>query len=113
MADVHDFGSSSGDKMQKGVDDLAGRAKGAIDSAAAAASDTLAKVEDAGKQAWDMGVKVSAQAKDQAQDVAGKVSDQATRGLQGLTRQIQAEPILSICIAGAVGYFLGMLGPRR
>jgi ElaB/YqjD/DUF883 family membrane-anchored ribosome-binding protein len=114
MADTprSDF-NQAGNKAQNTVGDLADKAKGAVDSASSVASQTISNVEDAGKQAWDIGQKFGTQAKDQAQEMAGQVSEQASRALQALTRQIHAEPILSIAVAGAIGYFLGIVSHRR
>src|SRR3954465_1150326 len=103
----------AGSKLQEGVERIADRAKGAIDSASAVASQTLSQAEDASKQAWDIGQRLSAQAKDQAQEVAGQLSEQSSRALQAITRQVQAEPLLGILVAGAIGYLLGVIGHRR
>jgi ElaB/YqjD/DUF883 family membrane-anchored ribosome-binding protein len=103
----------AGNKAQKAREDLADRAKGAVDSASSMAAQTISKVEEAGKQAWDLGQKFGVQAKDQAHEVAGQVSEQTGRALQAITRQVQAEPLLGILIAGAIGYFLGVVGHRR
>ena len=105
--------NQAGNKAQKAREDLTEKAKGAVDSASSVASQTISRVEEAGKQAWDLGQKYGAQAKDQAQEIAGQVSEQSGRALQAITRQVQAEPLLSILIAGAIGYFLGVIGHRR
>lgn len=99
----------AGSKAQDGIDRIADRAKGAIDSASSVASQTVSKVEDASKQAWDIGQRFGSQAKDQAQEVAGQVSEQTSRALSAITRQVQAEPLLGILIAGAIGYLLAMV----
>jgi ElaB/YqjD/DUF883 family membrane-anchored ribosome-binding protein len=104
--------NQAGSKAQDSVDRIADKAKGAIDSASAVASQTISKVEDAGKQAWDIGQKFGTQAKDQAQDVADQVSEQTSRALSAVTRQVQAEPLLGILVAGAIGYFLAVLSRR-
>ena len=100
-------------KIHSGVEDLADRAKSVVDSASAGAAETLTQVEEAAKQAWAIGHKLGAQAKDKAQDVAGQVSDQAGRTLEAVSRQVRAEPILSIVVAGAIGYFIGLIVHRR
>jgi ElaB/YqjD/DUF883 family membrane-anchored ribosome-binding protein len=107
-----DFNQAA-NKAQKVREDVADKAKAAVDSASSAASQTISRVEEAGKQAWDLGQKYGAQAKDQAQEIAGQVSEQSGRALQAITRQVQAEPLLGILIAGAIGYFLGVIGHRR
>jgi ElaB/YqjD/DUF883 family membrane-anchored ribosome-binding protein len=102
-----------GSKAQDSVERIADRAKGAIDNASSVASQTVSKVEDASKQAWDIGQRLGTQAKDQAQEVAGQVSEQTSRTLSAVTRQVQAEPLLGILVAGAIGYFLALLSHRR
>jgi ElaB/YqjD/DUF883 family membrane-anchored ribosome-binding protein len=101
--------NQAGNKAQKAREDLAEKATSAVDSASSVAAQTISKVEEAGKQAWDLG----AQAKDQAQEIAGQVSEQSGRALQAITRQVQAEPLLGIVVAGAIGYFLGVISHRR
>jgi len=108
MTDVPrgDF-SRVGNKAPKGSEDNRDKAK-----ATESGSETLARVEDAGTQAWEVGQKYGAQAKEQAQEVAGQVSEQTGRALQAITRQVQAEPLLGILVAGAIGYFLGIVRRR-
>ena len=100
-------------KAQRVREELAERAKDAVDNASSVAAQTISKVEEAGKQAWDVGQKFGAQAKDHAQEVAGQVSEQTSRALQAVTRQVQAEPLLGILVAAAIGYFLGVIASRR
>jgi ElaB/YqjD/DUF883 family membrane-anchored ribosome-binding protein len=82
------------------------------DKATESASETLSEVADAGKQAWEVGQMYGTQAKEQAQEVDGQLSEQIGRALQAITRQVQAEPLLGILIAGAIGYFLGIVRRR-
>jgi len=114
MTDVSrsDFNQAA-NKAQKSREEIAERAKVAVDSASSVAAQTISKVEEAGKQAWDIGQKFGAQAKDQAQEVAGQVSEQTGRALRAITRQVQAEPLLGMRVAGAIGYFLGSISSRR
>ena len=108
-----DMSRSDSNQAQEGVERIADKARGAVDGAASVASQTMAKAEETGKQAWEIGQKIGSQAKDQAQDVAGQVSERTSSALQAITRQVQAEPLLGILVAGAIGYFLAMIGHRR
>ncbi len=105
--------NQAGNKAQKAREDLTDKAKGAVEGASSVAAQTISRVEEAGKQAWDLGQKYGAQAKDQAQEIAGQVSEQSGRALQAITRQVQAEPLLGVLIAGAIGYFLGVITSSR
>src|SRR6267143_87002 len=67
--------NQAGNKAQKAREDLTEKAKGAVDSASSVAAQTISRVEEAGKQAWDLGQKYGAQAKDQAHEIAGQASE--------------------------------------
>jgi ElaB/YqjD/DUF883 family membrane-anchored ribosome-binding protein len=97
------------DKAREGIDNIAGIARDKVGSASSAAVGAVSRIEDAGRQAWDISQRYGSQAQDVAGDVAHQVSKKARRGLRMTSAQVRAEPILSIAVAAAIGYVLALM----
>ena len=100
-------------KARQGIDDVAGAAKSTLDTASSAAAASLTRLDEAGKQAWDLGQRYGSQAQRRAREMTDMVADTANRGVRLTRKQVRSEPFLSMLVAGAVGYGLALLLHRR
>jgi hypothetical protein len=61
-------------------------------------------VRGAGEAAWQATERAGSQARDYARDAYGQAYREGERGVRYVAHQIEAQPLVSILLAGAIGY---------
>lgn len=107
-------------KARESLENAAGAMRDGIDAASAAAAASVERIDEAGRQAldvgqksWDIGRKYGTQAQERAQQAADMLADGASKSLRVTSERVRAEPLLSLLVAGAVGYGLARFLHRR
>ncbi|WP_081369906.1 CsbD family protein [Granulibacter bethesdensis] len=92
------FAHDATDAVQDGVEHLRDKANSAEEHARQHAESVTARLRDLAETAWE-----------KAADAGGKVYESGVRGGQKLGESLEQKPVLSVALAGVVGYLAAFM----